>query len=64
MKTEVVRLSAESRKRDLMLGSLLQAVDGDATSSNDPSVQNAKMYMKDMKRIIGPGLAGNVHLTL
>jgi chromosome segregation ATPase len=58
MKCEVVRLSAESRRRDMMLGAVLEAIGGDAATSSKPSVQQAKTHMEDMKRIYGLDLAG------
>lgn len=58
MKCEVVRLSAESRRRDMMLGAVLQAIGGDVATSSKPSVQQAKTHMEGMKRIIGLDLAG------
>ena len=60
MKAEVVRLSAESRKRDMMLGGVLEVVDTDEKAVTSPSVQNAKAHMEDMKRIIGLDLAGDM----
>jgi hypothetical protein len=58
MKCEVVRLSAESRRRDMMLGAVLKAIGGDTATSSKPSVQQAKTHMEDMKRIVGLDLAG------
>jgi hypothetical protein len=60
MKKEVVRLSAEARRRDLMLGSMLAAIgkgkDKDLTGK--APVQKARIHVSDLHRIIGLDLAG------
>jgi hypothetical protein len=48
MKSEIVRLSAESRRRDMMLGAVLQAISGDSSTLT-------KVNMKDMKQFVGLG---------
>eukprot|EP00980_Cylindrotheca_fusiformis_P007082 scaffold1482_cov120-Cylindrotheca_fusiformis.AAC.24 len=58
MKCEIVRLSAESRRRDMMLGAILNEIGGDALACRKRSVQQAKSHVEGMKRLIGLDLAG------
>ena len=41
-----------------MLGAVLQAISGNTDAANKQSVQNAKLHLEHMKRIIGLDLAG------
>jgi DNA repair exonuclease SbcCD ATPase subunit len=58
MKAEVVRLSAESKRRDMMLIAIIQAISGDASSMQKAPVQNAKVHVDGMARLLGLDLAG------
>ena len=58
MKREVVRLSAEARHRDILIGSVLNAIDEQKALANDKSVKKAREHVSDLHRIIGLDLAG------
>jgi len=58
MKSEVVRLSAESKRRDMMLMAVIQAISGDESTMQKASVQGAKVHVDGMTRLLGLDLAG------
>ncbi|KAL3940570.1 MAG: hypothetical protein SGBAC_004926 [Bacillariaceae sp.] len=57
MKSEVVRLSAESKRRDMMLMAVMQAISGDASSMEKAPVQSAKAHVDGVTRLLGLDLA-------
>lgn len=57
MKSEVVRLSAESKRRDMMLMAVIRAISGDASSMKKTPVMDAKVHVDGMARLLGLDLA-------
>jgi hypothetical protein len=57
MKKNSVRLSAEARKRDLLLASVLHAIGDKKAPGAEADIEKAKNHISDLNRIIGRDLA-------
>lgn len=57
MKTEVIRLNTEGRKRDLLLASVLKTIEDDPKLSKDKHVLEAQVHIDQLNTILGWDLA-------